>query len=444
MASTPNSQLTPANNRSLGNIVSIKIFPSKGGDPTDIRLLTPEIKYYENLLSNTVTMSLVIADSGGLDTENKKSMPGILDGIPIRGGEAVEIVIEDSFKNKLTFSKDKALYVNRVSAVSPGTQKDVFILDLCTRDYLANEQVRIKKSFQGKISDSVREIIGDKNTGLGSKKPIEVDETLEPYRFIGNMWKPFKVCTWLASRSNPTKGIGHAAGYFFYETYDGFKFKSIDALMSVEPTKKYQYNNLSVKKDGYEPIQVYNIERNIDLHQNLLLGTYNNKTIYFDAFAFRFTSVDYDIKQQKKNLDTAGKSFVGDFVAETFSSIPTRFMTRILDNGYQPLGRNSEEQLQSTKAAPSKPMYDAPKLMSQTIMRYNELFSIKTNIIIRGDLNLRAGQTIYCEFPDLQNSKNRKPNTATSGKYLISSLCHRITPKECTTSLTLVRDSFTK
>jgi hypothetical protein len=441
----PPPQVSPANNRSQGNIISIKVFPANGGAGVEIKNLVPEFSYYENILSNTLTARMVVTDSGGLDPDNKQDMPGILDGIPIRGGEAVEVIITDSFQTKLTFTGPKSLYVNRVSAGQPGTQKDVLIIDLCTRDYFANEQVRIKKCFQGKISDSVYEIIKDAKTGLGSPKPIEIDETVEPYRFIGNLWKPFKVCTWLASRSNPSnKPPGHAAGYFFYEDYDGFKFKSIDALVSREPSLKCQYTNLPQKKEGYEPIQVYSINRNIDVHQNLVLGTYNNKSIFWNSFDCQYIRVDYDIKQQKPNLDTAGKNFVGDFVNEKFTEIPTRLMTRILDNGYQPLGNSAEEQLQQWKSKPKKPMYEAPNLMAQTLMRYNQLYSIKTHITIRGNMKLRAGHTILCEFPDLKDARSRKPNATTTGKYIIASLCHRITRSETLTSLTLVRDSFTK
>lgn len=442
----PNQKPPAPNNRSHGNIITVKIYPSNGGEAVDVKNLVVEFYYYENLLSNTITGRLVIADTGGLDPTNKQDMPGILDGIPIRGGEAVEITVEDSFKNKLIFKGDKALFVNKVAAGAPGTQKDVIGIELATRDYFANEQTRIKKSFQGKISDTVYEIVKSQYpAGLGSPKEIEIDETVEPYRFVGNMWKPFKVCTWLSSRANPAaKTPGHAAGYFFYEDYDGFKFKSIDALVAVEPTKKYQYTNLPNKKAGYEPIQYYMIDKNIDVHQNLLLGTYNNKSIFFDGFSFAFKIADYDIKQQKGDLDTSGKSFVGDFINEKFTNLPTRFMTRILDNGYQPLGASAEEQLKNWKSTPSKPMYPAHQVMAQTLMRYNQLYSIKTHITIRGDFTLRAGNTIHCEFPDLKESRTRKPNTATSGKYIIASLCQRITKKETLTSLTLVRDSFTK
>lgn len=75
-------------------------------------------------------------------------------------------------------------------------------------------------------------------------------------------------------------------------------------------------------------------------------------------------------------------------------------------------------------------------------MRYSELFSIKTNITILGNYGLRAGDMVQATFPDLQEKRSRSPNAQTSGKYMIGSLCHRLTVSDCHSSLTLLRDSL--
>ena len=75
-------------------------------------------------------------------------------------------------------------------------------------------------------------------------------------------------------------------------------------------------------------------------------------------------------------------------------------------------------------------------------MRYNQMFSIKINIMIAGDFSLRAGDLIHCEFPKLSAESNTQVNKKSGGLYMIASLCHNITPQETYTSLTLVRDTF--
>ncbi len=118
----------------------------------------------------------------------------------------------------------------------------------------------------------------------------------------------------------------------------------------------------------------------------------------------------------------------------------------VLDIAVLPRGNTAEDQLKNTKARLDKPTYDAPTTMVQSIMRYNQLFTIKSEIIIAGDFSLRAGDLIYCDFPELSTDKksntNKNKENATGGIYMIASLCHRITPRETYTSLTLVRDTF--
>jgi hypothetical protein len=404
----------------------------------DISQVSPEIKYYENVLSNTISATAIIAESGGLEP-NQKEMIGLLDGLPIRGGEFVKLIIEDnqSKPNKL----DLDLYVNRVNSSSPGTSNDVYMLDFCTKEFIANEQSRVVTRFERDISESVRKILTDPK-GLQVKKKLDIDKTGVNYNFIGNDRKPLYVCTWLASKAVPEKGIGGAAGYFMYETSEAFKFKSIDVLLKQEPKKKYVYTNSTKTPEGYDgKIINVKIDRNIDLQQNMSLGMYHNRSIFFDFYAMDYQVRTYSLENdQKSKIEIAADNIL--FVDKEFTKLPTRFMNHVLDLGTLPSGKDAKEQLKNWKAKPTDPNFDAPNTMVQSIMRYNQLYSIKTHIMIPGDFSLHAGDMIECDFPDLAKIENKKPNMQTKGKYMIASLCHRITPKDTFTSLTLVRDSF--
>ena len=79
---------------------------------------------------------------------------------------------------------------------------------------------------------------------MRTPKTVEVDKTMNKYGFIGNMRKPFTVLTWLASKGVPEVEGSGTAGYCFYETQSGYKFKSLDKLISQE--KKVTYNATDV------------------------------------------------------------------------------------------------------------------------------------------------------------------------------------------------------
>jgi hypothetical protein len=63
-------------------------------------------------------------------------------------------------------------------------------------------------------------------------------------------------------------------------------------------------------------------------------------------------------------------------------------------------------------------------------------------ITIAGDFSLHAGDAIFIDTPGLREQKSGDLNRVFGGLYIISDLCHFISPKNTFTKLNLVRDSF--
>jgi len=246
--------------------------------------------------------------------------------------------------------------------------------------------------------------------------------------------------------------LGGAAGFLFYETHDGFNFRSIDALFKQESKGNYLYSNTDDNPQEYDgKIISYDIDKDIDLQNNLTIGAYSNRTLFFDFYAMNYKVRNFSVDSSggadskeggsKGKIDTLGKDDI-DSVADEFRKPISRLMQRVLDVGTLPSGKDIDEQLETWKDKPADPTYDATQTMVQSVMRYNQMFSIKINIMIAGDFSLRAGDLIHCEFPELSAEPNTKVNKKSGGLYMISSLCHNITPRDTYTSLTLVRDTF--
>ena len=441
-----------------GDIRQFDIFQAKdGGKSIDASGGVVDIKYYEDILSNSVSLSAVIVETGESD-DKKLGNVGILDGLPIRGGEPSHIVIADHDKNVLTFKDDNKLYVNRVRNVIAGTQKDAYSIDFTSREMLANEQCRVCKRYDGKISENIKKILTEATSadvGIKTKKEVTVDETAINYNFIGNDRKPFYVCTWLASKSIPAQAgsVGGSAGYVFYETYDGYNFRSLDALAEQESKGNYLFSNTDDIPPEYTgKIISYDINKDIDLQNNLTIGAYANRTLFFDFYAYNYKVRNYSVDESGGSENNKGAGSKGkivtlgsdeiDSVADEFRLPVSRLMNKVLDVGTLPAGKDIDAQLKTWKESPFDPTYDSTKTMVQSVMRYNQMFSIKINIMIAGDFRLRAGDLIRCEFPRLSTEPNTRPNKVSGGLYMIASLCHNITPRETYTSLTLVRDTF--
>jgi len=427
------SQNNPA---SPGNIQKFKISSNVSGNALDLSGGVVEFRYFENVLSNNVTATAVIVDSGYKSEGDKiRAAKGVLDSLPVRGGERTDITVEDNGGNKLTFKR--GLYVNRVRDADPGTSKDVFFLDFASKEFFANEQQRVMQRFEGKISEHVKQIL---STIYGEIE--HVDNTSLNYNFIGNDRKPFYTCTWLASKAVPDKDVGSRAGFLFYQTRDGLNFRSIDKMFEQEPSKKFIFNNTGERTPGNDSnILSYSIDSDIDLKQNMTLGTYNNRSIYFNPFSMDYYVKEY--KYQPDRLGKAGKTFAANAVAEEFTQSPTRLMSHVFDVGAMPNGTGND-QLDQWKSAKTDPNYDAENTMAQSVMRYNQMFSIKINVTIAADFSIKAGDVVKCTFPEVSGTKQTDANPETGGIYMVASVCHRVTPRDSFTRLALVRDSFGK
>ena len=145
-------------------------------------------------------------------------------------------------------------------------------------------------------------------------------------------------------------------------------------------------------------------------------------------------------EDQVGKVKSAGKDIA--FVAEEFRQGPTRGMSMVLDMGTLPSGKDGAEQVANWKKNKEELNDKVRESMSQAITRYNQVFSISVDVMIEGDYSLKAGDTIYCEFPDISSEKSVSKES--SGLYLIASLCHKFTSSKASTSLNLIRDSFGK
>lgn len=410
------------------NIKEFVIQAVKGGKTIDIKNGVTSFAYYENLLSNHVTATVALTDTGA-------SGETILEGLPIRGGEEIRLTMQDSDKNTLKAE----LYLNKIMDLDETTTQDRLTISCASKEAFSNEFTRVTKRYEGKISESITKILTE--VLEADFKPENIEETSNSYNFIGNDRKPFYICTWLGTKSIPTENYGKTGGFFFYQTQDGMNFKSVDMLLDQPIKKKYLYNssiNLPVPYD--DKIMNYDMNRSVDVGSSLMLGAYHNRTLYFDPYKFEYTAKTFDIKEQIP-VKHAGSSDEFDFVNPDFTETPTRLMTAVLDLGTLPTGSDAKAQLERWASNKEETNDKVMDRMVQSVMRYNQLYSVVTSITIPGDFSLRVGDIILCDFPKVTDD-TKNIDKKQSGKYLISSLCHFVTPDRCFTQLGLIRDSY--
>lgn len=417
------------------NDVDVKrlVFYSRNGKEVDVSRGLVLLQYYESILENSVKATVTFADTGFRDNGDG----GIHEesDIDIQGGEKVFLELKDEKGTSVKFTNDDyQLRILSVPNTMEHTQHMIITVNLCTREYLQNEleEYYITKRYDGNISDSVEKILKEV---LKTPKKLDIEPTQNKFNFLGHVEKVFAKLVWLAKRGVPNlpKVNGTSAGYFLYETSEGFKFKSIDGLLSTKPKKKLIFNNTVYLPEGYDAkiLNQPSFTPTIDVLKKLRMGTYDNKLVTFDL---------YNNQYEEKDITGTGV-LAGKALPELLPDIkkPSRRATAVRDVGVLPTGETLNTQLQKAKET----NFDIENILNQSFMRYNQLFSIRTSITIYADLTLHAGDVVFCDFPEISSKANKIISNKKSGNYLIVDLCHYISPNGPNfTKLNLVRDSF--
>tara|TARA_B100000131_G_scaffold244402_1_gene237124 strand:- start:98 stop:1414 length:1317 start_codon:yes stop_codon:yes gene_type:complete len=422
----------------------IVIESADGSKTVDIGQGVMQIRYFEDLFSPNITATIFVVNTGNTVEGKDGKLTTIYNGLPLRGGERVVMKIAgNSDLNKGLDFSESSLYwhVKSVTGVMIDEQQESFMLNLVPREAITNETSRVGKKYpaSSSISDSVKDIVAKY---LKTEKKVECDKTQNPYGFVGNLRKPFTVLMWLASKSVPgtVSGEDATAGYFFYETQDGYNFKSIDQLIDDEPYETdYEYSSGVIANDPNNDFKILSFQasKNQDLMEKLKRGAYCSHRIYFNPLTFTYTNPE---KGLFKLENYAGKSKnMGEKITlpalsenddKTLGDVPSRNITAVMDIGTMEKGASIKENA------------DPSKIHSQSMMRYNLLMTHTATMLIPLNTNLRAGSLIKCKFPKIDMENRTDVSEDQSGLYMIKELCHQFDPKGSYTKLTLFRDTM--
>ena len=213
-------------------------------DETEVRLegKTVAFDYYESILSPNITANIVVLDTGNSVAyqsyyDSQERLGSIYNALPLTGREKLKFKIR-SESGLLDFSQ-KPLFVNGIANPDQNGQREAIMLSLFSEGAKLNSESTVIRKYQGNIGDSVEIIINQFLTGkseLVKVNKANIQKTTNAYNFIGNSKSVFEICCNLGSKSVAEKD---SAGFFFFETQDGFQFKSIDNLVSQASVARY-------------------------------------------------------------------------------------------------------------------------------------------------------------------------------------------------------------
>ena len=388
--------------------------------------------YYESILQDSVKANIIFGDVG-LAVDNKS----VIEGLPLIGTEDFKLEFEDNNENKIKVNMN----VNKVTPVYEDGSKNVVSLDLVSEEFLRNEmgESRCRTRENGLISDSVEKIFKDR---LKSEKPLDIEQSANRYNFIGNGRKPFYMLNLLSKQGVPQDSDGSSAGFLFFETADGYHFKSIEGLFKQDKKKSYIFNNSTDAQAipaGYDgKVLEHQSDSAINVQSKMNMGAYKTKIVLFDAYNCKYEVIEQTAEEVKENVELAGKDlpkFNSKFDSQEKDY--TRTTLYLVDSGTLPDG-DTQKQIEAS----TKPNFEAVRTLNQSIRRYNQLFSGMMEITIAGDFSLHAGDVIFVDIFSVQAEKDDTLNRESGGLYIIADLCHFLDADATYTKLNLARDSF--
>ena len=380
------------------------------------------IDYYENIFHPNYEFEIVFV-----------SVDNPLGALELRGTETASIEIQHGSG---TLEFDDLIVTSFIQNQSESTA-NTFTVRLDPVGTINNEKNRVTKRYSPDVKGTVH-VENILKTQIGADEDeIDVEESANSVGFFGNYWRPFKALYWIAKRSMsgsmPEDGDGtDRVGFLFWQTKSGYKFKSIDTMISdskKETVFEYVQNDATSDNPNFD---LYNPTFEID--QNIILqmmnSMYGENRKYFNIHTLQVTD---DVAFSKSNAKQAHLGIEDEtklnYDINERPTVPTRNI--FMDYTMRRDGTINDGDKE----------YNPHKIISQAKMRYQTLLSRSLRATVPMNLKLEAGDVVSVKLIDSMKGTDKWM----SGLYIIKDLQHSyITRKngvQCYTYLRLVKDT---
>jgi hypothetical protein len=388
----------------------------------------PLVEYRECIVDHTVRIRALYMDTGQAGGD-----VGSVDTLNLQGDEKISFSVTHDGK---TISFDKNLRIQSWRSYEDSLKVAVE-LNIVSKDFFDNiiEDTSVIPFYSGKISDSVSKILKE---SLKTSFEIDVDETINTKSFHGKFKEPFEICTNLCKYSIPTENgkKGETAGYLFFHTSKGYKFKSVDSLFASKPVSKFIKNNSPSVPPGFDgKIYKDNLSKAVDVEMQLRSGAYGSRLKKWNPL-----TMQYDTKTTKTyEGNPSGITLAGTSLPKfpDYSGKITKINTTNVDiaQRFSP-GDSVKSQFKSIQ----KENIVVDDVVNQSA-RLNQMILKEINVTTDGDLGISAGDVVFCDFRENSIKQNTEVSKKNSGKYVVSGLCHLFIPSNTYTKMNLIRDS---
>lgn len=209
-------------------------------DFVDIRALYTNFEVFEDLFSPYMTAKIYMIDSFNLPER-----------LPIRGQETLELEFSTDFPDAEPIKKTFKVYKIDNQKIDENGRGQQYTLHLMSEGGYFNYTERCGYSVKGKVSDMVVQVFKKHFPEYLWKDSLVVQPTADNFSYVlPQNYSPFKSITWLARKA--INGVDKDySPYFFYETFDGYRFQPLSKIIErgQETKDKYYFIKSNVNRN---------------------------------------------------------------------------------------------------------------------------------------------------------------------------------------------------
>ena len=424
------------------------ILTTNTGKTYDIAPLVMGYSYYEDIAKPFITANLNVVDSG-INVIGSEEDGGIT------GGESVEIKAKGPDEQTYTYN----FIVYRIGDRFISNKIQNYNIGLISAEALTNEGRKVSNTQEGYPHEIVESILTE---FLDTDKEVTSDPSQNRLKIIPSGKSPFSVIASVQDKTLLSKSstaeqssqsgefLSGSAGYFFFENYNGYNFRSIDSLCDLQGKFGNQQTEVKTFVDGAaedsydDTILSVQFLGEINLMEGLRLGAYASKAAFYNMSTGEYEQKIFSAKKSFENQAHLGAQDTLNPEQERLSDYPTRQISAIIDHETFYSGQDSA----SPNGSGDNQLLDWSRdVICQSISRNYLLNTQGLRIEVPGNLDLVVGDKVRVLLPNSSNQEDRKNNSVdrlNSGYYLVTQISRAfaVSNMQVRTSLRLQRDSL--
>ena len=395
----------------------------------DISASVVSLDIYESIFQNTIT-----------GTVRLKETHGYPEYFPLVGTEFlfIEFVIDYLGEERIF---NRVFRIRKIGDQSfPKNEEREYTINLVTPEFFQSMSSRMTKRYTGTCAEAVKEIM-ETRLQIEDKRIYAAEKTSGTIDVLIPNYTPLQAINYFTAISL-TEEVPYASNFLFYETLDGFYFRSIRGILqqysagNEVATFQVNANKLTGAQvideaQAFSSIIQIHQKNTLDVLTDATSGVLRSRMLHLDFFARKFTESD-------SRYTETFKTYKDDHLAQ-YPLYPDNFdqsidrNTKLCTTLSDTSSTESAYRKQNEGKVPPRRRHESDVLRNRQL---REIQHLRTVLEVPGQPNLRAGTVIILNYPstrliegeseNLSAAAHQNPTPFHSGRHLVTKVRHNL------------------